>query len=208
MLYIPVPINRRNHINAAMSKRQTLLYYNNHGKNTWGEGESQTVRSKLLYEKKGEQENLLELLKTVPWNRMNTYNWNCSNIIWSWWFSNCYAAHSACDRNSGCEDTICHGKTLYIYKHVRHRYKKLLKLLTKYQTDTERMKVLRTNKVICRWRYSPIIIEAIEPWPWKYYPFFYVFQSGFLHSRYGLHPSSVHPGGTGLGTMQKIHPPL
>ena len=53
MLYIPVPINIRNHIKAAMSKRQRMVHYKNHGKSTWGEGESQAVRSKLLYEKKG-----------------------------------------------------------------------------------------------------------------------------------------------------------
>lgn len=32
MLYIPVPINRRNHTKAAMSKCQTMLHYNNDGK--------------------------------------------------------------------------------------------------------------------------------------------------------------------------------
>ena len=32
MLYIPVPINRRNHMKAAMSNCQAMLRYNNYGK--------------------------------------------------------------------------------------------------------------------------------------------------------------------------------
>jgi hypothetical protein len=65
MLYIPVPINRRNHIKAAMSKHQTMLYYNNREKKYLGRRQKPNGAFQIVARKKGQVKKPVELLKTV-----------------------------------------------------------------------------------------------------------------------------------------------
>ena len=62
MLYIPVPINRRNHIKAAMSKCQTMLHYSNHGKYL-GRRRKPNGVFQIVVRKKGQVKKPVGLLK-------------------------------------------------------------------------------------------------------------------------------------------------
>ena len=64
MLYIPVPINRRNHMKAAMSKCQRMLHYKNYGKYL-GRKRKPNGAFQIVVRKKGQIKNTVARLTTV-----------------------------------------------------------------------------------------------------------------------------------------------